>query len=272
VIRIVHADILQRPVGKNAFGFVGTVYLSHNEDFKGNPVLKEGPSYLLDNRSGSPSILPNIIGYTPDYYGSLSIGNLLTMPVWNPTTEPGIASIRLMPMGGGEDGFIVYGANKLPLFDQPLKDDCMARYRNGQWSHKDARPELLRGQCLDQALNNSGMFTNQSGENLYLPTLSSPARCTMLDIQAMRFKVIDGQLTEDDFVSWSQKDGDRHSLAVSGGLDKDFLAYIDGMRKHNALGRGYQCVTKTEYDRTETIAKKVMREIHERENGDSPSP
>lgn len=269
ITTIKHADILQRTVARGQHGFVGVIFGPDLDK------LEEGPGYLMRLDGESLIINHTKVLDRPSSYDEADIGYILTSPEWRSTSMPGATTIRTMPMGGGQNGLIVYGANMQPLVDPiPGKEDTLARFRNGQMIVEKADPSVTLGSALSQTLRESGLFTNPVGQRLYLPALTSPARATMREIHGMTIKLARAEITDDEFQTWAHADKSRYSLSRASHNEKGYLQYLlnlDALSSKSGISIDLtQCMTEEVHEKFQKISRKAFDKAQETKH-DTPT-
>jgi len=262
---VTHGTMLQRALPGGKYGFVGLVYVPEPD------LFEEGIGYVLDT-TREPVLWTDRILEKPEGYDSLGVANILTMPAWRGTNQPGTTVVRTMPMGRGEPGLIVYGANSMPIIEPASGADESLIYMSEQMLRvEDAPVDRTRGQSLGQVLSLSGLFTTPKAEPIYLPSLSTPARAHMMDIRNWRVALAEGQKTEDEFDAWIREDPDRYSLARVGQRDEDFLSYLRLMNDRGALEDHMDFRTEAEKQANDRAAREAVREMMSEPNNSGPS-
>ena len=227
---IFHGTLIQRKVARGQYAFVGLVYLDDPEG------IQEGIGYLLDTSHGNTGIWPDPVLETPSDYDQLGIHQILTSEQWRATRAPGYTVVRTMPMGRGEPGLVIYGANTLPVVESPESPlDTLIHLKEDGYRSEFAPREKTLGMNIAQTLQLSGLFTKPDGTPVYLPVMGTEARQILMDIQKKRIQKINGELSPEEFDQWSRETEARHSLSYASRNDDEYECYLKAMDDMEAL-------------------------------------
>lgn len=266
--RVTHGTLYQRKVARGQYAFAGLLYVEDPS------VFKEGVGYLLDMTEGSPILWPDKVLEVPEGdlggYEAMGMGYILQSPCWRATAQPGYTLVRTMPMGRGDPGLVVYGANQLPLAASDHDNTLILTNGAGVTAMPAPRGKVV-GSTMEQVLSDSLLFTQPDGTPVSVPSLPTRARQIFLEYRDKQLARINDEITEEEFEAWRHADETRYSLVGIGRQDKEYHHFLKEMSEAGALPDHHDYSTEAEltarqYARNSAI-KKTMGD-----RSSSPSP
>lgn len=262
---IAQMDLLQRKIGEQNYAFVGLIYTETKIR------LEEGIGYLLDLENKPHILYTDPILPIPANYSQLSIDGIIKSKNWIPTDKLGYSFVRAIPMGRGDSGYVIYGANRDPL-TEPQYNDQIIRVRDGELSSIDQLHDM-GGKNLGTILQSAPEWHNLDNKKILVSQLTTPAKKHINDIAIKRIHLQKGMITHDDFDSWVNEDPDRKFFCAIGNNQDVYLKYLEklelsGFRKH--LTQWMTLEEKGSFDRASAIIFNQILGEHNKEASNEP--
>lgn len=265
---IIQMDLLQRTYSDKKYGFVGTIYCD------GFELFEEGPGYLLDLQGDPPSIYADPIIPRPYKYNQSSVDGILESKSWISTGSPCFTLVRLIPLGRGEKGFVIYGANDEPLFDiGDNSQDTLITVRDGKVDVDKCKLHTHNSK-LGSLLYSVPLWHDLQGKVLLPNVLTTPAKENIREINQKRVDLGTGKITKKDFREWIIKDPDRIFYSKFGQEDESFLRYVVALEKQGLLSKNLDWMRPNErkqfHHQCRMISNKITRPFLGVSSGNDP--
>lgn len=263
--KIMSADILQRKVSGESFGYVGLIALEEGRD------LEEGLGYLVDLSKNPPVVYSDPILEKPEYYEFQTVDSLLKKEIWCATSKQGYGIVRSIPIGRDSKELIIYGSNTDPLIPcEQGPQDTLGRFRQGSLYIQKAPKESTYGMNLGQCLQLSGLFLGPSGERSYFSRLPTSARRELKEITKMRIRLANKEISRNEFDAWSKSNPLRDSLNQSGDNSQEFLDYLKNVSKSKMSEYIFDWMTEGERNEYAEAAKEALNKETKMKNQPTP--
>lgn len=264
--KIIQMDVLQRKIGEEEYAFIGVAYPESCENFT------EGVGYLMDCTCDPPLIYSDRIIERPYNYSQSSIDGIITSDNWLPTYQKGSCLVRMIPLGRGEPGFVIYGVNRDPLFETDSYDSITS-FSNGRFELDDS--DFDAGSLpIGSLLYRLPVWRNLSGE-IILPTpLNSYAKRCVSQINEKRVQLFTGEITKKEFMDWVSRDKDREFYSRFGKDDPRYYEYLYELKRMGILGKDLDWMKPAEqkqfHHQCTLISHKVVKPFQHSKSSNDP--